>query len=48
MPPVAKRWSQSYRPGDRSWITTKNKAYWRYGEELESLRQSLEPRYAVR
>jgi bifunctional non-homologous end joining protein LigD len=41
---VAKRRSQRYRPGDRAWIKTKNKAYWRYGEELESLRRSLERR----
>jgi bifunctional non-homologous end joining protein LigD len=45
---VAKRRSQSYRPGDRAWIKTKNKAYWRYGEELESLRRSLERRASRR
>jgi bifunctional non-homologous end joining protein LigD len=41
---VAKRRSQPYRTGERLWIKTKNKAYWRYGEELESLRRSLERR----
>jgi bifunctional non-homologous end joining protein LigD len=41
---VAKRRSQPYRPGERAWIKTKNKAYWRYGEELESLRHSLKRR----
>ena len=41
---VAKRRSQSYRPGERAWVKTKNKAYWRYGEELESLQRSLERR----
>jgi bifunctional non-homologous end joining protein LigD len=41
---VAKRRSQPYRPGERAWIKTKNKAYWRYGDEVESLRRSLERR----
>jgi bifunctional non-homologous end joining protein LigD len=41
---VAKRRSQRYRPGERAWVKTKNKAYWRYAEELESLRRSLERR----
>jgi ATP-dependent DNA ligase len=41
---VAKRRSQRYRPGDRAWTKTKNKAYWRYGEELESVRRSIERR----
>ena len=41
---VAKHRSRSYRPADRAWIKTKNKAYWRYGEELDSLRRSLERR----
>jgi hypothetical protein len=35
---------QFYRPGDRAWIKTKNRAYWRYGEELESTRRSLDRR----
>jgi bifunctional non-homologous end joining protein LigD len=39
---VAKRQSQPYRPGERAWVKTKNKAYCRYGEEVESLRRSLE------
>jgi bifunctional non-homologous end joining protein LigD len=41
---VAKRRGQRYRPGERAWIKTKNKAYWRYGKELESLQRSLERR----
>jgi hypothetical protein len=28
----------------KNWVKTKNKAYWRYGEELESLQHSLERR----
>jgi bifunctional non-homologous end joining protein LigD len=39
---VAKRRSERYRPGERRWVKTKNKAYWRYGEELESLPRSIE------
>jgi ATP-dependent DNA ligase len=39
---VAKRRSEPYRPGDRAWTKTKNRSYWRYGEELESLRRSLD------
>jgi hypothetical protein len=38
---VAKRRGQRYRPGERAWVKTKNRAYWRYEEELESLRRSL-------
>ena len=41
---VAKRRSEPYRPGERAWIKVKNRAYWRYGEELESLRRGLERR----
>jgi DNA gyrase/topoisomerase IV subunit A len=33
--------SQRYRPRERVWIKTENRDYWRYGEELESLRRSL-------
>jgi ATP-dependent DNA ligase len=39
---VTKRCSQRYRPGERAWIKTRNKGYWRYGEELESLRRAIE------
>jgi bifunctional non-homologous end joining protein LigD len=39
---VAKRRSERYRPGERRWVKTKNKDYWRYGEELESLRRAVE------
>jgi bifunctional non-homologous end joining protein LigD len=33
---VAKRRSGGYRPGDRGWIKTKNRNYWRYEMERES------------
>jgi bifunctional non-homologous end joining protein LigD len=45
---VAKRRGQRYRPGERTWIKTKNRAYWRYGEELESRRRSLVCSQALR
>jgi bifunctional non-homologous end joining protein LigD len=38
---VAKRRGQRYRPRERSWIKTKNREYWRYEQELESLRRSF-------
>jgi bifunctional non-homologous end joining protein LigD len=39
---VAKRRGQRYRPGERRWVKTKNRDYWRYGEELEAVRRSVE------
>jgi ATP-dependent DNA ligase len=39
---VAKRLHDWYRPGQRGWVKQKNKDYWRYPEELESLRRSIE------
>ena len=41
---VCKRKSQPYRPGERGWIKVKNRDYWRYPQELESFRRSLERR----
>lgn len=41
---VAKRRGEPYRPGERRWIKTKNRGYWRSGDELESLRRSVERR----
>jgi ATP-dependent DNA ligase len=38
---VAKPLASTYRPGERGWIKVKNRAYWRFGAELErSQRQS--------
>jgi bifunctional non-homologous end joining protein LigD len=45
---VAKRQTQPYRPGERGWVKTKNKAYWRYGEELDSLQRSIDRRSVMR
>jgi bifunctional non-homologous end joining protein LigD len=33
---VAKRQSSRYRPGERGWVKTKNRDYWRYEMERES------------
>jgi ATP-dependent DNA ligase len=33
---VAKRRNSRYRPGERGWIKTKNREYWRYEIERES------------
>jgi bifunctional non-homologous end joining protein LigD len=35
---VAKRLSSSYRPRVREWLKVKNRAYWRFGQELELAR----------
>jgi bifunctional non-homologous end joining protein LigD len=32
---VAKPLASPYRPGERGWIKVKNRAYWRFGQELE-------------
>ena len=32
---IAKRLNEPYRPGERVWIKTKNRAYWRYEIERE-------------
>jgi bifunctional non-homologous end joining protein LigD len=33
---VAKRLHEPYRPGERAWVKTKNREYWRYEMERES------------
>lgn len=40
---VAKRVSAWYRPGERRWLKIKNRDYWRYPLEVESLRRRLNP-----
>jgi len=35
---VAKKRSQPDRPGERGWINTKHRSYWRFGQELELAR----------
>jgi bifunctional non-homologous end joining protein LigD len=36
---VAKKRSESYRPGERDWIKVKHRDYWRFGQELELARR---------
>jgi len=31
---VAKRRRDPYRPGERGWIKTQHRGYWRFGQEL--------------
>jgi ATP-dependent DNA ligase len=33
---VAKKRSAPYRPGERGWIKTKQRTYWRFAQELEA------------
>jgi bifunctional non-homologous end joining protein LigD len=44
---VAKRRSSRYVPGERGWIKTKNRAYWRYEMEREGAFQSRRQRQLV-
>jgi ATP-dependent DNA ligase len=37
---VAKRLNELYRPGERAWVKTKNRAYWRYEIEREAVIRS--------
>jgi bifunctional non-homologous end joining protein LigD len=39
---VAKRAAERYRLGERSWVKTKNRSYWRYGTEVEAKQRSWE------
>jgi ATP-dependent DNA ligase len=39
---VAKRASEWYRPGERRWLKTKNRDYWRYPLEIEGMRRATE------
>jgi bifunctional non-homologous end joining protein LigD len=37
---VAKKRSDRYRPGERGWIKTKHRHYWRFGQEFEGALRS--------
>jgi bifunctional non-homologous end joining protein LigD len=37
---VAKRLDEPYRPGERGWVKVKNRAYWRWELERESMAKS--------
>jgi ATP-dependent DNA ligase len=45
---VAKRLNGTYRPGERGWIKTKNREYWRFPLEVEAVRRGIERRTAMR
>jgi len=38
---VAKRLRSPYRPGERGWVKTKNRSYWRYPLELAAMERRL-------
>lgn len=44
---VAKRLNEPYRPGERAWIKTKNRAYWRYELEREGAMDARRARQFV-
>jgi ATP-dependent DNA ligase len=44
---VAKRERDPYRPGERGWVKTKNRATARFAEELAGVRRALERRVRV-
>jgi bifunctional non-homologous end joining protein LigD len=44
---VAKRHAGRYRPGERGWIKTKNREYWRYEMERKGAVRSRRPRAFV-
>jgi hypothetical protein len=41
---VAKRLREPYRPGERAWVKTKNRDYWRWEIERESALKINRPR----
>jgi len=44
---VAKRRSEPYRPGERTWVKIKNRDYWRYPLELEAARERRRERVTI-
>jgi bifunctional non-homologous end joining protein LigD len=42
---VAKRLADRYRPGERRWLKTKNRGYWRYPIEVEAAGQQVVDRH---
>ena len=44
---VAKRRSEPYRPGERGWIKTKHRSYWRFGQELEGAQRRRRARLTI-
>ena len=44
---VAKRRRDPYRPGERGWIKTKHRHYWRFGQELELAQRGRRQRLTI-
>jgi bifunctional non-homologous end joining protein LigD len=44
---VAKRRSSRYRPGERGWVKTKNRDYWRYEMEREGALRMRRPKQFI-
>ena len=44
---VAKKRSAPYRPGERGWVKTKHRTYWRFGQELESAQRRRRQRLTI-
>ena len=44
---VAKRLNEPYRPGERAWVKTRNRSYWRYEIEREGALNVSRPRQFV-
>jgi len=36
---IAKKRTERYRPGERGWVKTKHRDYWRCGQEFEFVRR---------
>ena len=41
---VCKPLASRYVPGERGWLKVKNRAYWRYAQELAGAREAKRPR----
>jgi bifunctional non-homologous end joining protein LigD len=41
---VAKKLDEPYRSGERAWVKTKHRSYWRYGQEMELAPSRRTPR----
>jgi ATP-dependent DNA ligase len=44
---VAKKRSEPYRPGERGWIKTKHRGYWRFAHDLEGAQRSRRVRLTI-
>jgi ATP-dependent DNA ligase len=44
---VAKKRSEPYRPGERGWVKTKNRTYWRFAQGLEGAKRRRRVRLTI-